>query len=230
MSRRARYGWCRRIPRTSARPQEDTSPPRRVRFDDIAFADDFSTYPDGPLPGNGQWINSPEAYPPLLVVSHAVKGQLFSTNAASIDLAALQMDLAKPWEFAFDVSFSGAAPTPGSDSSAYILLGDDSTAFNAVVVEESDASGGLDHAIITLADDINNIVGVTVPFTFGQSHRVSIRWDGTTHRAFLDGVEVLTATLRNPASIAARYASPSIGGDFRTVDWTLYGFAFSGKT
>jgi hypothetical protein len=208
----------------SARRLEVTSLPRRGRFD--AWYEDFP-YAPGPLVGNGPWFAAPFApdYPSLTVRTAAeagVMGAADETRAAT--LAVPGVNLARPWSLSFSVAFAAPAPVPGSESYCYILLGDESGAQNAVVVDLNDGSGGADHAQIYLADDQSHLFFQVVPFAFGAPHRVTLTWDGVTHRAFLDGVETVVGTLRDPGTIALKDVSLFIIGDESAARWTIYDF------
>ncbi len=47
-------------------------------------------------------------------------------------------------------------------------------------------------------------------------------WDGLTHRALLDGVEVVAGVLRNPGTIFPILGSLFIRGDGSAARWTIH--------
>jgi hypothetical protein len=189
--------------------------------------EDAFAYPPGPLAGSGPWLPSPFAAYPSLTVRAAgggVVGAADDTRSAALALGAA-VDLGRPWALSFTLAFAGPGPAPPGESYCYLQLGDEAGAFNAVVVDLNDGSGGADHAQLYITDDLTHFYFQVVPFAFGTRHRVEMTWDGSTHRAYLDGVEVAAGVLRDPATIALKLVSLFIVGDASAARWTIYDFA-----
>ena len=195
----------------------------------MAFYDDFSAYPNGSLAGLGMWIATPFGYDPLIVQNHALIGTANNDLLAALDGNAWHLDLTRPWSMAFTVGFAGPLPSPVKDSYCYIQVGSDIGPQNAVLVEINAASGGADHARVYLTDDLSHLYLAVVPFAFGVRHVVTITWDGTIHRAYLDGVQVAAGLLRNPATLTTKYIALVIGGLDTATRWTISNFQFAAK-
>ena len=127
------------------------------------------------------------------------------------------------------LQFTGPAPGPGDDTYCALLIGDMAGPQNAVIAEINGSSGGADRALISLVDDLGGRFAVVAPLVFGVNHVVTIVWDGTIHRALVDGVEVVAGLLRDPATITLKYTSLEILRQTVAALWTIHGFAFTAK-
>jgi hypothetical protein len=147
----------------------------------------------------------------------------------------LEVDLSRPWSLTFTVAFAGPAPAAGGAGGAgggcecRLFLGQEyGRGQNAVAVILNDASGGDDHAMVSLQDDQGHDFRAVVPFAFGPPparHQVRITWDGTIQRAFLDGVQVAQGTLLDPATLypaVTLWITGDVGGG--AENWTIYDF------
>jgi hypothetical protein len=146
------------------------------------------------------------------------------------------MDLSRPWALSFTVAFAGPRPAAGSSCECRLFLGQEyGRGQDAVAVILNDASGGDNHAVVALQDDQGQDFRAVVPFAFAPPsppspspsarHHVRITWDGTLHRAFLDGVQVAQGTLLDPSTlypVVVLWISGEAGGGGER--WTIYDF------
>jgi hypothetical protein len=141
----------------------------------------------------------------------------------------VEVDLSQPWSLAFTVAFVGPGPAAGGSCECRLSLGQEYGRMqDAVAVILNDASGGDGHAIVSLQDDQGACFQSVLPFAFGPPpvrHHVQITWDGTIHRAFLDGVQVAAGALLDPSALypaVTLWISGDGGGS--AARWTIHDF------
>lgn len=229
----------------SARRREVSSPPRRVRFE--SFYDGFNYAPGGQaLAGCGPWSASPftPARASLLVRAQAggggvvgggvggvvgVAGELRSNTLALGAGGGAAAPLALPWSFEFTVSFDGPTPAPGWDTYCQVLLGDENGMQNVLFVDIDSTYATTGKAMIYLTDDRGASFYALAPWALGGRYQVRMTWDGTRHRAFVNGTQVTSGHLRSPAEITLQDGSLYIVGDASGGGgggWTIFDFAY----
>jgi hypothetical protein len=150
------------------------------------------------------------------------------TRATALSLG--RANLALPWEFGFTVAFNGPPPGAGGDSYCQMALGDESGAWgganNILYLDVDGTYGTTGRATLNLMDGHGGAASATVPWPLGRKRQVTFTWDGTKQRAYVDGVQMVVAALRNPGQITLKDLSLEIAGDDSAAGWRIYDFHY----